>query len=83
MKEKQDVERAQDTVAAYQQRLEEMEKEFKAETDKLTSKTDPNLEELQRIMLRPAKKDITVKLVALAWLPYWQMPDRSTFPAWQ
>lgn len=83
MKEKQDVERAQDTVAAYQQRLEELEKEFKAETDELTSKTDPNLEELQRITLRPAKKDITVKLVALAWLPYWQMPDRSTLPAWQ
>ena len=82
-KEKQDVERAQDTVAAYQQRLEELEKEFKAETDELAAKSDPNLEELQSITLRPAKKDITVKLVALAWLPYWQIPNGGTVQAWQ
>jgi hypothetical protein len=82
-KEKEDVDRAKDTVAAHQQRLDEIEKEFKEETDQLAAKTDPATEELQKISIRPAKKDIIVKLVGLAWLPYWQTPDGKTTPAWQ
>ena len=77
-KEGQDVERAKDTVEAHQQTLDEIEKEFKAETDELAAKTDPATEELQKISIRPAKKDIIVKLVGLAWLPYWQTPDGNT-----
>ena len=83
MKEKQDVDRAKDTVAARQQRLDEIEQEFKKETDELAAKGDPNTEELQTISVRPAKKDIIVKLCGLAWLPYWQTPDGRTTPAWK
>jgi hypothetical protein len=82
-KEGQDVERAKDTVEAQQQTLDEIEKEFKAETDELAAKTDPATEELQKISIRPAKKDIVVKLVGLAWLPYWQTQDGRQTPAWQ
>jgi len=83
MKEQQDVDRAKDTVAAHQQRLEDIEREFKEETDQLAARSDPNMEELERISVRPAKKDIIVKLVGLAWLPYWQTPDGRATPAWQ
>ena len=83
MKEGQDVQRAKDTVEAHQQTLDEIEKEFKAETDELAAKTDPATEELQTISIRPAKKDIIVKLVGLAWLPYWKTPDGILTPAWQ
>jgi DNA-binding ferritin-like protein len=82
-KEGQDIERAKDTVEAHQQTLDEIEKEFKAETDELAAKTDPATEELQTISIRPAKKDIIVKLVGLAWLPYWKTPDGILTPAWQ
>lgn len=82
LKEKQDVERARDTVAAHQQRLAELEKEFQQETAELEAKSDPNLEELLKISIRPAKKDISVSLVGLVWLPYRQTPDGNITPAW-
>jgi len=83
MKEKEDVDRAKETVQSYQQRLQELETEFKTETDQLSSKTDPATEELQKISIRPAKKDILVRFVALAWLPYWQSQDGKLTTAWQ
>ena len=82
-KEKDDVNRAKDSVATHQQTLEDMEAEFKAEMDELAAKTDPATEELQKISLRPAKKDIVVKLVGLAWLPYWRSQDGTVAAAWQ
>jgi len=82
-KEKDDVNRAKDSVATHQQTLEDMEAEFKAELDELAAKTDPATEELQKISLRPAKKDIVIKLVGLAWLPYWRSQDGTVAAAWQ
>jgi hypothetical protein len=40
-------------------------------------------ETLDRITIRPAKKDIIVRLVSLTWLPHWQTPDGRITPAWQ
>jgi len=83
MKESQDVGRAQDTVAAYQQRLQDLEAEFKTESDLLATKIDPLTETLETVAIRLAKKDIFVRLVALAWMPHWQSPDGKLTPAWQ
>jgi len=83
MKEKDDVDRAKDSVATHQKTLEELEAEFKAETDQLAARIDPATEELQKISIRPAKKDIVVKLVGLAWLPYWRAQDGNVTAAWQ
>ena len=82
-KEKEDVDRAKETVTAHQQRLDEIEAEFKAETDDLAAKGDPATEQLDKISIRPAKKDIQVRFVGLAWLPHWQSPDGKISPAWQ
>jgi hypothetical protein len=82
-KERDDVNRAKDTVETRQQALDELEKEFKAEMDELAARTDPASEDLQKISLRPAKKDISVKLVGLAWLPYWRAQDGTVSAAWQ
>ena len=83
MKEKEDVSRARETLQNYQQRLQDLEAEFKTETDLLASKTDPATEELQKISLRPAKKDILARMVSLVWLPYWQTQDGKLIQAWQ
>ncbi len=79
MQQKEDVDRAKDTVSAHQQRLAEIEAEFKAETDQLAAKGDPAIEQLDKISIRPAKKDIQVRFVGLAWLPY----HADSTPAWQ
>jgi Tfp pilus assembly protein FimT len=82
MKESQDIKQAQETVATYQQRMQEMEASLKAETEELAAKSDPLTEELEKVVVRPAKKDITVRLATLVWLPNWQSPDGSVTPAW-
>ncbi len=82
MKESQDVKRAQETVATYQQRMQELEADLKAEAGELAAKTDPMIEELEKVVVRPAKKDIGVRLVTLVWVPQHQNPDGSLVPAW-
>jgi hypothetical protein len=72
LKERQDIERAKDTVETLQQQLADLEAEFNVETAELQAKIDPLLESLETISIRPKKKDIFVQLVALAWVPYWE-----------
>ncbi len=83
MKEKEDVDRAKETLASHKQRLADLEQEFKTEMDDLSGKLDPMNEALDKITIRPAKKDIIVRLVSLTWLPYWQSQDGRITPAWQ
>jgi hypothetical protein len=82
MKEAKDIERAEDTVDSIQQRLQELEADFKADMDGLAAKMDPLTEQLEQIAVRPAKKDISVQLLALGWLPYWQSPAGKLTQAW-
>ncbi|NIN71264.1 MAG: ATP-binding protein [Gemmatimonadetes bacterium] len=72
MKQAQDVDRARATVEATVKRLADLEAEFEAETEEIREKYDPALEDLETVVVRPKKKDIAVKLVALAWAPHWQ-----------
>lgn len=82
MKESKDVSRAEDNVAALQQQLADLEAQFKAEAEALVAATDPLTEKLERLSLKPAKSNITVKLVALAWAPHWQDEQGTQVPAW-
>ena len=63
LKESQDVSMAQENVAALQQQLADLEAQFKAESEALAATSDPLQEKLQPVSLKPAKADITVKLV--------------------
>ncbi len=83
MKEAQDVERAEDNVEAVMQRLADLEEEFKAETAALESSLDPQTEELCKVSLKPTKSNIAVKLVTLAWAPYWHDASGAIKPAWE
>jgi len=82
LKESQDVSMAQENVAAVQQQLADLEAQFKAESEALAAASDPVQEKLQPVSLKPAKADITVKLIALAWTPHWKSSDGSMAPAW-
>ncbi len=72
-----DVGRAKETVEAYQKQLDDLNTQFKEETDLQVSKIDPLSEILIPVVLRPKKTDINVQLVALVWAPY-----RDNQPAW-
>jgi hypothetical protein len=78
MKESQDVDRAEDNVAEISQKLADLEAEFQSETSALERSLDPQTEQLEKVSLKPTKANIAVKLVTLAWAPYWD--DK---PAWE
>jgi hypothetical protein len=82
LKESQDVSLAQENVAALQQQLTDLEAQFKAETEALVTASDPLQERLERVSLKPAKANISVNLVTLAWTPQWKSPDGSMNSAW-
>lgn len=83
MKEAQDVGRAQETVAAVTQQLADLEVQFKADTDALDQSFDAQAESLETVTLKPTKANINIRLLSLAWAPYWRDAQGQTTPAWQ
>jgi len=83
MKEKKDVERAQNTVGAFQERLRQLETEFKSDADALAAKMDPMAEQLEPISVRPSKTGIAVQILALGWIPLWKDSEGKLTPAWE
>jgi hypothetical protein len=83
IKESKDVGQAEENVAALQQQLADLEAQFKTETDALAAAADPLNEKLESVSLKPIKANIAVKLVALAWTPYWQDGKGVLTQSWQ
>jgi hypothetical protein len=83
MKESEDVQRAQDTAEAVTQQLADLDAQFKTETATLDKFTDPQAQTLEKVSLKPAKANIVVKLVALAWVPFWHDSQDQRTPAWE
>ncbi len=82
MKESGDIGRARESVEAIRAQLEELEAEFQAELQSLETRTDPLTEILEPVALSPLRKDIAVRLVALAWAPHWRDASGGLAPAW-
>jgi len=80
LKEEQDIERAKENVEKYKKELEELEKEFQSEIEKLSQKIDPLKEEFEKIIIKPMKKDIIIKLFSFVWLPYKKSSDGKLTP---
>jgi len=79
----QDVDRARESLEGLRKRLAGYEADFQADVDRINLAYDPVNQPLERVTLRPTKANITVKLVTLAWLPYWEREDgRDSRPAY-
>jgi hypothetical protein len=83
MKEADDVNRAEENVAAVEQKFAELDAEFRAETAALERLFDPATEVLEKVSVKPTKANISVKLLALAWAPYWHDAEGTIKPAWE
>ena len=83
MKEAEDVARVQETLEAVSQQLSELETQFKSETESLEKSVNPQTEQFEKVSKKPTKANIAVKLVTLAWAPYWTDERGTTSPAWQ
>jgi hypothetical protein len=83
MKESDDVGRAEENVAAIDQKLADLDTDFNADKATLESSFDPMTEELGKVSLKPTKTNISVKFLTLAWAPYWHDARGGTTPAWE
>ncbi|MGE3817877.1 MAG: ATP-binding protein, partial [Isosphaeraceae bacterium] len=83
VKESGDVARARETAEALRRQAFDLETEFRAESRKIQEATDPLTEALESLALKPRKSNVTVKLVALVWAPYWREADGSLYSAWE
>lgn len=82
LKETQDIERAQETVAAVKQRLEDLDAEFKTEMEAIEKASDHQNEPLEILTVKPTKANVSVRLLSLAWAPYWHDANGQARPAW-
>jgi hypothetical protein len=83
MKESEDIGRAQESVEAINKMMADLDTEFKEETEALEKSFDSQTETLEKITLKPTKANIVVKILSLAWAPYWRSPQGQTTPGWQ
>lgn len=67
--EKNDVARAEASVAELRDELDTLVKEFETLTAEIRERTRAETIELESITIAPKKTDITVELLALAWVP--------------
>jgi hypothetical protein len=73
MKEAEDVKRAADTVGAVQDQLTALDAELQAQIASIESRS--STAPLQSVTFTPKKTGISVQLVALTWVPFWQASD--------
>ena len=78
-----DVGRADETVEAIQAQIQELDAQFQAETQALQAQSDPMNERFETVSLKPKKKDINLRVVALAWTPHWRDERGDLTNAWE
>ncbi len=80
-KESQDVERAAETVEAVRRQLADLEAQFNEESKSVEAATGAAAEAFETISIKLKKTNIAVRLVALAWTPYWREAQGGARPA--
>ena len=65
-----DVGRAEESAEAIRQQLKDLDAELQSELAvRISAQTDPVTEKLETVTLRPKKSDVSVRRVALVWVP--------------
>lgn len=82
MKEQTDIQRSEESLQALQSEMKALEDELQRETSQLSEKLSPLNETFKQHIIRPYKKDISVKSVALVWMPYRVGPSGADEAAW-
>ena len=82
-KESQDIERAGENVEAYKQQLADLETEFTQDAEDLAAQLQIKAETLETVTIRPKKSNITVELLGIGWVPFWQDLQGHRRSAWE
>jgi len=82
-RESGDVDRANESLEAIQQRQRELQQQFDADTAALETRFDATTVTLRKVQVSPRKSDIAVGEVALVWTPWRKGADGFPTPASQ
>ncbi|NOX62044.1 MAG: ATP-binding protein [Chloroflexi bacterium] len=74
---KADIEESEAEIARLEEELEEMQQEIEDGVAEITEKWEEALEEIDVYEVKPRRVDVQVDVIALAWLPYWEISYRS------
>ncbi|MBN1568491.1 MAG: ATP-binding protein [Acidobacteria bacterium] len=74
-KERFDIETASENLEVLRQKQDDLEADFNAEMKALEGSTDPLQQLIETVAQHPKKSDVSVRLVALVWTPYWKTAD--------
>ena len=80
LRERQDISDAAEGVEAIEEQLKLLNDQFEAETEKLQANLAPDALELNEVLVRPKKADISVQEVALVWQPWVVRMDGAVEP---
>ena len=80
--ESADVRRAEETVAAVQEKLSALQAKFDDDVAALDAAYDAQAEELTETRVNPRATDVQIGLLALGWMPYLEDSEGALTPAW-
>ncbi|MEP7273537.1 MAG: ATP-binding protein [Acidobacteriota bacterium] len=83
VRQSSDVGRAAETVESLTQQHGDLVAQFDEEVETLKARSDPALESFDLIQIKPKKKDISIRLIALIWVPHWRGTSGEVTPAWE
>jgi hypothetical protein len=81
-KEQMDVARAQETMAAVNNKIADLEARLQNDIDKLDAAYNPASEPLDEVRVNPRSTDITLAIFGLLWLPYRREAGGRLMPDW-
>lgn len=79
---RQGIAHAEETVEAVQARIDEMEREFQDELARIENVADAE-ETLGEVTIRPPYNAVSMRITALAWLPWGTGPNGEPVPLWK
>ncbi|MBN2060487.1 MAG: DUF87 domain-containing protein [Deltaproteobacteria bacterium] len=81
-KEKMDVARAQERAEAIRLQLTQLEERLQADIDGIDLSINAEVEELEKINIKPKSADIIIEVFGLAWMPFRKNAGGGLSPDW-
>jgi hypothetical protein len=81
-KESMDVKRAQETLEATRQELENLDRQLQEDIERTEAAFDPESEVIREVSVKPKSSDLTLNFFGLVWLPFRRDARGQFAPDW-
>ena len=68
-----DIQEAQKDIETLNKEMELLENKLKVEVESIKERREKEISEIKEVLIQPKKSDIEIKIVSLAWIPYWEI----------